>query len=279
VVLYGMSLLLILPGLSVALNTSQRPLLDSGDLLAVQLSAVPRLSITEQSRTANRFIARPDVMEANLNAIDYLSEGDCAAVGLVNGGDDWEYPLLYLVHERKPSVKFQHMASLQSLSTRYVSFEPCAVVYLSETMNPGPLVAFAGYDGLFGLVNNWQSIKVYERQGLFPTYAYHNSDHSVNIFPQDDRTLHVYADCVGEACQLVSVIDVDALAKTGGTTLQEASTGWHTEVTYIGPDLEWQARGYAVDVYRVQVYNAEHQLVDGALELLVTPELVVWLVP
>ncbi|NJK28056.1 MAG: hypothetical protein HC925_05465 [Coleofasciculaceae cyanobacterium SM2_3_26] len=87
------------------------------------------------SRTEQYFINRPDLKEAYLKAVETLRDReDCGEIGLLLGGDTWEYPFWALLDDRpgKP-MRFEHIAlekneSLVKASSAYKAFSPCAII-------------------------------------------------------------------------------------------------------------------------------------------------------
>jgi len=94
VVLGGLCLAAAIPWL---LGNATRPLLGNWSVFRVP-------------RTEMYFASRPDVERGYLDTIDYLVATDRREIGLVLGGDDYEYPLWALLGQRSGgAVRFRHV--------------------------------------------------------------------------------------------------------------------------------------------------------------------------
>jgi hypothetical protein len=116
---------LVLAAMPWAVRNQSRPLLGEPSLL--------RMSTTEQL-----FFNRPDLRTPYVGAADVLIARGCGRVGLVIGGDDWEYPFWVLLRERLgPSVHVEHIA-VQNASriTADDGPRPCGIVALGQDLAP-----------------------------------------------------------------------------------------------------------------------------------------------
>lgn len=91
-------------------------------------------SIMVTSRTKLYFNNRPSLAEPYIGSVKFLSNTQCSDIGLVLGGDDWEYPFWVLLGEDgKRTVRLEHVNVTnisQVISSEYPfnNFTPCAVI-------------------------------------------------------------------------------------------------------------------------------------------------------
>lgn len=102
------------------------------------------VTIFNQSRTDRYFSSRPKLAKPFLATVDYIAEQPCSDVGLIIGGDTWEYPLWKLGRERSNRpIRFEHLqvdnpSSSLASQPPHQDFEACMVMtmkpeYLDQT--------------------------------------------------------------------------------------------------------------------------------------------------
>jgi hypothetical protein len=114
--------LLALPSLAA---TRPRPLLGPDSVLSA-------------SRTAQRFRNHPQLQLVYEAAVDHLGDAGCGRVGLVMGGDGWEYPLWPLLRSRVGAdLRIEHVL-VRNPSGRLgppAAGPPCAVLVLGQRLD------------------------------------------------------------------------------------------------------------------------------------------------
>jgi hypothetical protein len=117
---------LVLAAMPWVVGNQTRPLLGDPSLL--------RMSATERM-----FFNRPELRAPYVGAADALTARGCGQVGLVIGGNDWEYPLWVLLRERLgPSVRVEHVA-VQNVSRAAAATDgpiPCGIVAWDQDLAP-----------------------------------------------------------------------------------------------------------------------------------------------
>ena len=116
---------LLLGTLPYLLYNYSRPIMGQGNILTT-------------SRTELYFVVRPSLAEPYFGSAEFLSNTQCSDIGLVLGGNDWEYPFWVLLNEDgKRTVRLEHVNVTnisQGKSNRYpiFAFTPCAVIVVSD---------------------------------------------------------------------------------------------------------------------------------------------------
>ncbi len=91
-------------------------------------------------------------MSAYVGAADSLrSQDTCAQVGLLLGGDDWEYPLWPLLKGINPAVRIEHVNVTNSSAVLSKPFAPCYVISTVRTDDQRIVVAGAPYERVWPL--------------------------------------------------------------------------------------------------------------------------------
>lgn len=101
-------------------------------------------TIFNQSRADRYFSSRPKLAKPFLATVDYLAGQSCSDIGLIIGGDTWEYPLWKLGREQsKRPLRFEHLqvnnpSSALASQPPHQDFEACMVMtvkpeYLEQT--------------------------------------------------------------------------------------------------------------------------------------------------
>ena len=90
-----------------------------------------RASVVRVPRADQLFAARPSLREPYLRAVGWLRERDCRDVGLVIGGNEWEYPLWPLLGDADRPARIRHVNVANE--SRFAppadpSSAPCAVL-------------------------------------------------------------------------------------------------------------------------------------------------------
>jgi hypothetical protein len=98
-------------------------------------------SIFNSSRTDQYFVGRPDLEGTFGAAAQAIVEMQCRNVGLMMGGNDWEYPLWVMLEQRIGVDLRLEQVNVTNISGKKLapkegdkSFEPCAILVL----NPAP---------------------------------------------------------------------------------------------------------------------------------------------
>jgi hypothetical protein len=93
--------LLVLYCVPVLFQNTSRPLISVPPLVKTPFSVAP-LSALRQSRDALYFCNKPGLRERYFAAVEVLVKEKADRIGLVIGGDSWEYPLWALMRRRVP---------------------------------------------------------------------------------------------------------------------------------------------------------------------------------
>ena len=78
--------------------------------------------------------------EPYISSAQFVLKSQCSDIGLVLGGDDWEYPFWVLLHENdKRTIRIEHVnvaniSQVKSNEYPYNTFTPCAVIVVSENL-------------------------------------------------------------------------------------------------------------------------------------------------
>lgn len=119
-------------------------------------------SIFCNDRITNMFRNKPESRLPYLQAIEYIKGMDCKSVGLVTGGDDWEYPLWVIIaRELGSNVSVIHVM-VNNTSRKYaeeLGTNVCAIVRLGTS--PEKFLEFNGNS--YSLQYTKETINVYER--------------------------------------------------------------------------------------------------------------------
>jgi len=117
--------ILILGALPWLLNNKTRPIIGQESIMAT-------------SRTELYFRNRPSLAEPYIRSVQFLSNMQCSDIGLVLGGDDWEYPFWVLLgKDGKQTVRLEHVnvtniSQVKSNEYPFNAFTPCAVIVVSD---------------------------------------------------------------------------------------------------------------------------------------------------
>lgn len=119
--------ILLLGALPYVLKNQSRPIIGQESIMAT-------------SRTELYFRNRPSLIEPYISSTQFVLKSQCSDIGLVLGGDDWEYPFWVLLHENdKRTIRIEHVnvANIsQSKSNEYPfnAFTPCAIIVVSNNL-------------------------------------------------------------------------------------------------------------------------------------------------
>lgn len=84
-------------------------------------------TILRTSRVSQYFVEMPQ-WEAPYRTVATYEYGDCRLIGLILGGDQWEYPLWALTRSAQPPLTLRHV-NVQNFSGRLsISHTPCAII-------------------------------------------------------------------------------------------------------------------------------------------------------
>ena len=118
------AVLLMVTALPWIFNNSSRPLLGKN-------------SVFTTSRTDQYFRNRPSIAGPYTESVEYISNLGCSDIGLIMGGDDWEYPFWVLLDEKsKEAFHIEHInvtnISKQKYGDGFLGTQrPCAILSLS----------------------------------------------------------------------------------------------------------------------------------------------------
>lgn len=113
--------LLLLAAVPWVVHNSSRPLIGPRSILATD-------------RDEQYFANRRRLYEPYKRSIQFLSNSQCSDIGLMMGGDDWEYPFWVLLGEHdKTKVRLEHVnvpniSRVEYSKPQFESFTPCAVI-------------------------------------------------------------------------------------------------------------------------------------------------------
>jgi 4-amino-4-deoxy-L-arabinose transferase-like glycosyltransferase len=119
--------ILLLGALPYVLKNQSRPI-------------VGQESIMTTSRTELYFSNRRLLIEPYVNSVQFVLKSQCSDVGLVLGGDDWEYPFWVLLHENdKQTIRIEHInvtniSQVKSNEYPFNTFTPCAIIVVSNNL-------------------------------------------------------------------------------------------------------------------------------------------------
>jgi hypothetical protein len=119
-------------------------------------------SIFIKDRISQYFTNQPGLEKPYRTARDHLPD-DCSRVGLILGGDSWEYPLWVLGKISRPQLMMQHI-NVENDSNKYTSqdFIPCAII--DTTQNPEEQITLNGV--VYSQIYNRFPVSVYVAPGL-----------------------------------------------------------------------------------------------------------------
>jgi len=149
-------------------------------LVVLVLTAVPYLfynrtrailgerSIFTKSRAELYFMNRPDLYVPYLALSDFLKSQACRDIGIILGGDDFEYPLWALLQENKSGhFIIKHVYIRNGLHNKqYVlkdsdNSSPCAIVYLGLGEYSKKVLGLVAGDSRYQKIWSQHSISVY----------------------------------------------------------------------------------------------------------------------
>jgi len=231
----------------------------------VAMTSVPREQIY--------FLREPDLYQPYVGLMAYLDTAEgCSSVGIYTEVQ-WQYPLLHGLEHTIPGVRVQYLDAVEPLVSLYerspfADFEPCMVI--DATHGSDDVLRYDVDGQPFYRMWRTEPYSVYQPAG-FVDSPYANVPHTVQAFPQvGERSFHVYSDCVEVTCRLVTVIELDWLGPEVETVTFEADDGWRADVTYVDQTEDELER------YRVAVYDADGDLMDDGMRLLVGDDIVTW---
>jgi hypothetical protein len=103
-----------------------------------QLTGDASLFVTD--RTAQMFFEKPELREPYTGCLQRALEAKCRRVGLMIGGEDWEYPLWKIGQALDPAMAFEHVVVKNASREIPLTEVPCAVISTRAT-NPKYLEA------------------------------------------------------------------------------------------------------------------------------------------
>lgn len=144
-------------------------------------------NILTDPREQQYFVNNPGYYYSYRKAAEQLSKGTCRDVGLVMGGDSWEYPLWALLDNMGGKFRMEHVLvnnPSAALSRRkpFSEFHACALV--SDRPDPGPRIVLDGKD--FMLARKLTFLSVYQKDPdgtLAVRSAWYHFQQSMRNFP------------------------------------------------------------------------------------------------
>lgn len=130
--------ILILGAMPWVVHNSSRPLMGQRSILATD-------------RAEQYFANRRSLYEPYNRSIRFLSNSECSDIGLMLGGDDWEYPFWVLLGEHdKRKVRLEHVnvpniSRVEYSKPPFRTFTPCAVIVVSAEQSYELRVGNASY--------------------------------------------------------------------------------------------------------------------------------------
>jgi hypothetical protein len=94
-------------------------------------------NVFSMSRDRQYFANHPSLYDPYERSVQFLSSSRCSDIGLVSGGDDWEYPLWVLLREserhqfRIEHVNVRNISRTESDKDPFRTFVPCAVIVVA----------------------------------------------------------------------------------------------------------------------------------------------------
>lgn len=112
---------------------------------------VGQRSIFSSSRAERYFANRPSLYEPYDRSAQFLANSRCSDIGLMLGGDDWEYPFWVLLREHnKPSFRLEHshvvnISRIEYNESRFGTFSPCALIVVNRDQSNALRLGNASY--------------------------------------------------------------------------------------------------------------------------------------
>ena len=113
--------ILILVSLPWVFHNKSRKLIGAGNIFTVR-------------RIDQYFCNRPNLKDPYIRAIDYVKSKGCSNIGIILGGDNWEYPFFALLQKSNPQgfriehVNVNNISSVKYNTYPFDSFDPCAII-------------------------------------------------------------------------------------------------------------------------------------------------------
>jgi hypothetical protein len=121
----SIAIALMLGSLPALLQSHQKPLLDT------------RANVLIVPRDRQYFASNPALFDPYMQASRVLRDSGCAKVGLVLGGNDWEYPLWALTNTSTRKISFEHVKVPNASAKLRTRMEPPCAIF--QTLNPQPI--------------------------------------------------------------------------------------------------------------------------------------------
>lgn len=149
------------PFVGLMLSTMRRREISGALIVLLMLTSLPsfflsttkpvmtQVGVFASSRDEQYFIKRPTLKSPYYNALQVLAGMSCSDVGLIIGGDDWEYPVWVLLKEKMgDAARLEHVNVANVSKRKYQQgggsgeFVPCAIFNLDP--NPTPKIFVRG---------------------------------------------------------------------------------------------------------------------------------------
>ena len=104
-------------------------------------------SVLSTPRTDQLFINRPDLRDPYVGAVEFLASRGCRDLGLILGGNEWEYPLWVLLREQPgspPSVRHLRVQNVSRGLVEEFSERPLPCAIFSMGQQAGEIVSWRG---------------------------------------------------------------------------------------------------------------------------------------
>jgi hypothetical protein len=122
-------------------------------------------SIWRQPKMAQYFYKRPNMALPYVASAGYLKSMGCRQVGLLIGGENWEYPWWKFL--QGPGLRIEHvLVSNQSGNLKYPlgDFQPCAIIVLGQETKPYFIVGGGIYAPAWGMPAGSDKVTIFLRK-------------------------------------------------------------------------------------------------------------------
>jgi hypothetical protein len=146
-----------------------------------------RPSYLTQSRDERLFVSQPQMLAPYRDAVDTIVRSNASQIGLMLGGDSWEYPVWRMLRDRNPDrpLRIEHVSVPGDLAWPLGPFSPELVFWSSADEAP-LMIEVEGRQ--FMRLGPSGTVAVYRRLGLAFGAARAFSGKVVTGFPQENAT-------------------------------------------------------------------------------------------
>ena len=113
--------IIILASLPWVFHNQSRKLIGAGNIFTVR-------------RIDQYFCNRPNLKDPYIGVVDYVKSNGCSKIGIILGGDDWEYPFFALLQKSNPQgfriehINVNNISKVKYNTHHFDSFDPCAII-------------------------------------------------------------------------------------------------------------------------------------------------------